>query len=342
MKWREYRNKILSTIDAESFYVDEFDKQGLVYHRHGNELKAQCPFTELHLAGQDRNPSFTVNLGSGVYLCNACGSRGNIHTFYAHTRHLDKQDAWYELGDALGIDRPTDTDSRPAIDPGLPAQYHQALMKHTGVIRDVLRDKRGIADATLSRFLIGWDKDRVTIPIYDEYNELVNIRLHKWNSYEDKTKMINYTDVLGNTFGEDRIFGIENLINPDISEIVWCEGEWDRLVAEQLGIPTCTATAGADNFRLEWFKLIKKKKRLYLCFDNDDAGRRATDYMIDNLRGSIEIYTVNWPKDWREKGDITDIIIKDGYDKEKIHVPFYAHKRSRRRARCFISDVIEC
>jgi 5S rRNA maturation endonuclease (ribonuclease M5) len=318
LKWREYRNKILSTIDAESFYVDEFEKRGLQYHRHGNELKSQCPFTELHLAGQDRNPSFTVNLGSGAYLCNACGSKGNIHTFYMVTRKLDKQEAWFELGDALGLERPVDVDSRPAIDPGLPVQYHRSLMESTGVIRDILRDKRGLTEATLSRFQIGWDNERVTIPVYDEFSELVNIRRYKWNSFEDSTKMINYTDILGNTYGEDRIYGIENLFDPEVTEIMWCEGEWDRLVAEQLGIPTCTATAGADNFRLEWFKLIKKKKRIYVCYDNDDAGRRATEYMVDNLRGGLEIYVVNWPKDWREKGDITDIIIKDGYDKEKF------------------------
>lgn len=324
MNWREYRNKILSTIDAEAFYVDELDKRKLTYHRHGNELKSQCPFAELHAAGQDRNPSFTVNLGSGVYLCNACGSKGNIHTYYMVTRGLDKQTAWFELGDKLGIERPKDIDSRPAIDPGLPAQYHRKLMESSGVVREILRDRRGITDATLSRFLIGWDGERVTIPVYDEYNELVNIRRYMWNSYEDSLKMLNYTDVLGNAYGENRIYGIEHLHNPDVAEVLWCEGEWDRLVAEQLGIPACTTTAGADNFRTEWFKLIQKKKRIYVCYDNDDAGARATEYMIDNLRGSLEIYRVVWPKDWRSKGDITDIIVKDGYSKDafmKLFVP---------------------
>ncbi len=324
MKWRDYRNKILSTVDPEAFFVDEFEKRKLTYHRHGNELKSQCPFPEMHLTGQDSTPSFTVNLGSGAYLCNACGSKGNVHTFYMITRKLSKQDAWFELGDALEFERPTDIDSRPAIDPGLPTTWHNALMESTGVIRDVLRDTRGISDATLSRFLIGWDNDRITIPIYDEHSELVNIRRYKWNSYEGATKMINYEDVLGNTYGEDRIFGVENLLDETVTEILWCEGEWDRLVAEQNGISACTATAGADNFKTEWFKLLKKKKRIYICYDNDEPGKRATEYMVDNLRGGIEIFVVNWPKDWREKGDVTDILVKDKYTKEafmKLFVP---------------------
>ena len=322
IKWKDYRNKILSTVDAEAFYVDEFKKKSLTYNRHGSELKAQCPFTELHLTGADRNPSFTVNLRNGAYLCNACGSRGNIHTFYSVTRKLSKQDAWYELGDALNIERPEEIDSRPAIDPGLPIKYHRDLMQSTAVIRDVLRDKRGLTDGTLARFQIGFDGERVTIPIYDEFNELVNIRRYKWNSYEDSYKMTNYTDELANQYGEDRIYGIENLYNTDITDILWGEGEWDRLVAEQLGISACTTTAGAGNFRSEWYKLIKKKKRLYICYDNDEAGKLATETMISNLRGALEIHVVNWPKDWRPKGDITDIIVKDDYTKETFMALF--------------------
>lgn len=314
MRWKEYRNRILSSIDPESFYVDELKRLGLQYRRHGNEVKSTCPWPERHLAGQDSNPSFTVNLGTGVYFCNACGSKGNIHTFYMETRHVSKQEAWYALGDALNIDRPSDVDSRPAIDPGLPIKYHNALMESTGVVRDVLREKRGISDATLKRFLIGWDGERVTIPIYDEFSELVNIRRYKWNSYEDSTKMINYEDPVGNAYGEDRIFGIEHLFDKNCPKLIWCEGEWDRIVAEQAGFPTCTATAGAGNFKAEWFRLLQQKEAVFICYDNDDAGKRATEYMIENLRSSpVKLYVMKWPSDFREKGDITDAFIEYHY-----------------------------
>lgn len=325
MRWKEYRNKILASIDPEAFYVDEFKALGLTYSRHGNELKSQCPWPERHLSGQDTNPSFTVNLGTGVYFCNSCGSKGNIHTFYMETRHVDKQEAWFALGDGLGFERPTDVDSRPAIDPALPVKYHSDLMSSTGVIRDVLREKRGITDMTLDRFLIGWDGDRITIPIYDEFSDLVNIRRYKWNSYEDSTKMINYEDQVGNAYGEDRVYGIEHLYDDSCRALIWCEGEWDRLICEQNGFPACTATAGAGNFRTEWFKLLAQKDRVYICYDNDDAGKRATEYMVDNLRGSkVKILTVQWPKDFREKGDITDIFVDAHYtaaDFKALFVP---------------------
>lgn len=322
MNWKDYRSRILTTVDPEAFFTDDLTRRGIQFSRHGDELKCQCPFPERHLAGQDSNPSFTANLTTGVYFCNACGAKGNIHTYLCQTQGLTNVDGWFTLGDALGFERPSEVDSRPMIDPALPAKYHQALMQNTGVVRDVLREKRGLTDETLKRFMIGWDGERVTIPIYDETGELANIRRYKWNSYEDSLKMINYEDALGNAYGENRIYGIDRLMDDRCTAIVWCEGEWDRLVAEQNDIPACTTTAGANNFRVEWLKYIKRKKRIYICYDNDEAGKMATEFLVNNLRGALEIYTVQWPENWREKGDITDIFVSDGYTREQFRALF--------------------
>lgn len=319
MKWRDYCNRILSSIDNEAFYLDEINKRNEAYSRHGMEIKCPCPFPELHASGADRSPSFTINLAKGTYYCNACGSKGNVMTYYMMMNKVDKETAWYALGDALGIPRPENKDTRPAIDPGLPARYHSALLALTGPIWDVLRDRRGLTDKAIKDFCVGWDGTRVTIPIYNEFNELVNIRRYAWNSYEDMSKMVNYTDELGNAFGENRIFGIEHLFNDDIEEIVWCEGEWDRIVCESIwNIPTCTMTAGAHNFNPAWYKLLKRKKRIYLAFDHDAAGDEGSTEMIRNLRRSVELYRLKWPEEMPEKYDLTDLHVKEHYTTEQF------------------------
>ena len=95
MRWTDYTNRILAEIDNEAFYLNELTK----IQRRGSELKAECPFKELHESSTDENPSLTVNLSKGVYYCNTCHSKGNIHTMYRALYNTTPEQAWYDLGD---------------------------------------------------------------------------------------------------------------------------------------------------------------------------------------------------------------------------------------------------
>ena len=313
MKWNEYTNRILAEIDNEAFFLSELSNP----NRRGHELKAECPFKELHADSSDNTPSLTVNVDKGVYYCQTCHSKGNVHTLYKTLYGLSNEEAWFELGDALKIERPNSTKpTRPAIDMGLVGEYHQALMSLTGPLRRVLEEKRGYTDETLRRFQLGWDGERVTIPIYDEFNMLVNFRRYKWNSTEDQWKVLNYKDDMGNAYGEVRIFGIENLVNEEIEEIVWAEGETDRILAEQYGFPTACPTSGAGSWRPEWTKYFRNKKRVYIAQDNDDAGRKAAKKVCEKLYRVVEVRVVQWPDNFPNKGDITDFFVKSGQTTE--------------------------
>lgn len=313
MRWSEYRNRILADIDNEAFFLSELTN----IQRRGNEIKAECPFKELHESKTDNNPSLTVNLSKGVWYCNSCHSKGNIHTMYKALYHKSNEEAWFELGDALKIPRPDGSKpTRPDIEIGLVQEYHQKLMSLTGPIRDMLRERRGLTDKTLVDFQLGWDGDRITIPIYDEYNTLVNFRRYKWNSTEDQWKVLNYVDEFNNTYGEVRIFGIDRVLDDTIEDIVWCEGEMDRLTAEQNGFACACPTSGAGTWKPDWTKLFRNKKRVYLAQDNDEAGRNATRKLCEKLYRIVDVYIINWPDDFPIKGDITDFFTKCGQTAE--------------------------
>ena len=134
-----------------------------------------------------------------------------------------------------------------------------------------------------------------------EFNNPVNFRRYKWNSYEDQYKVTNYTDEVGNTYGEVRIFGIENLIDEDIEYVVWCEGEMDRIINEQYGFPSACPTSGARTQRPEWAKYFRNKKRVYIAEDNDEAGRIATQKICEKLFRVVDVYVVQWPDDFPDK-----------------------------------------
>lgn len=314
MDWATYRNRILAEIDNEALFLGELQD----VQRRGNEIKASCPFAAArHANGVDENPSFTVNLQKGTYYCNSCGARGNVHTFYKELYGLTSEQAWLNLGDALKIDRPNSSKpARPDIDPGLATEYHHALMNLTGPIRTMLRERRGLTDETVKKYLLGWDGQRLTIPVYDEFNTLVNFRLYKWNSTDDAWKVINYEDEHGNRYGEVRLYGIENLLDDSIDYVVYSEGELDRICAEQHGFPTVSATSGAGSWKPEWTKYFRGKKRVYIAQDNDDAGRRAAAKLCDKLYRVVDCYVVQWPEDFPVKGDITDWFTKCGLTEE--------------------------
>lgn len=314
MKWNDYCTKVLANLDNESFFISELKNVS----RRGHEAKAECPFKDFHENSVDNTPSFTVNLLKGLYYCQTCHSRGNAHSLYKHLYKLTNDEAWFQIGDRLNIERPSDK-KQPKVDSSLIMGYHKDLMQLTGPIRDVLKTKRGFTDETLKRFSLGWDGERVTIPIYDEFNVLANFRKYQWNSTDDKWKVLNYTDEFGNAFGEVRIFGIENLVENFTEYVIWSEGETDRILAEQYGFPTCCATSGAGTFKQEWMRYFRGK-RVYIMQDNDDAGRSATAKLCERLDSICDVYTVNWPKDFPAKGDITDFFTiykgtKEGFQK---------------------------
>ena len=313
MLWSDYCNRILAEIDNEAFFLNELKN----VQRRGQEVKAECPFKELHESQTDANPSLTVNLSKGVYYCNTCHSKGNIHTMYKQLYGLSNEEAWFQLGDGLQIPRPDSTKpARPDINVGLVAQYHQALMKLTGPIRDMLRERRGLTDETIREFQLGWDGDRITIPIYDEYNTLVNFRRYKWNSTNDQWKVLNYVDEYDNTYGEVRIFGIDRVVDSTLDYVVWSEGELDRICNEQHGFPTACATSGAGTFKPAWTKYFRNKKRVYIAQDNDEAGRIATQKLCEKLYRVVDVYVIQWPDAFPIKGDITDFYTKCGLTTE--------------------------
>lgn len=317
MRWSEYTNSILATVDNEAFFMNELKN----VQRRGQEVKAECPFKELHESQTDNNPSLTVNLAKGVYYCNSCHSKGNIHTMFKYLYGLSNEEAWFKLGDELKIPRPDGTKpTRPAIEVGLIQEYHQTLMNLTGPIRDMLRERRGLTDDTLKRFQLGWDGERITIPIYDEYNTLSNFRRYKWNSNDDQWKVLNYVDEYNNSYGEVRIFGIDRVVDTSLDYVIWAEGEMDRICAEQHGFPTACATSGAGTWKPEWTKLFRNKKRVYLAQDNDEAGKIATQKLCEKLYRVVDVYIINWPENFPTKGDITDFFTKCNQTTEDFQV----------------------
>lgn len=68
----------------------------------GEELRCSCPFG----THQDKQPSFNINMESGLYMCHSCQEYGNIYSFIAKMEGITSKEAWKKL--TGGSDTPLD------------------------------------------------------------------------------------------------------------------------------------------------------------------------------------------------------------------------------------------
>lgn len=198
------------------------------------------------------------------------------------------------------------------ISEGKVAGYHSNLMEDSTYAKALrwIKSKRGLTEDTLRRRKIGWDpqRNRYTIPVYDEDGNLVNIR--RYANEEPKMK-----NALGHG-SPARLYPYDNL-RSDV--IVVCEGEWDALLGEQIGLPTVTGTHGVSTWLATWAKLFEDKV-VYVCFDNDHEGRANAKKVGRALRKHASTVAVVYLPVKEDHADLTDWILQGGTAEDFMHL----------------------
>ena len=184
--------------------------------------------------------------------------------------------------------------------------YHRALPDR---IRAYL-NARGIPDAMIDAYVLGWTGGRISIPIPNRDGEIAFFKLRKDpNDLSDGPKMLTSP-----TGAHAELYGWERVLAKPAS-IVICEGEFDRLVLEARGFAAVTSTAGAGTFLPEWAPYFRDIPNVYLCFDNDEAGRKGAARVAALIPLT---HVVTWPAEAPDGGDVTDFFVRFGKDAEDL------------------------
>src|SRR5436309_8712950 len=73
-------------------------------------------------------------------------------------------------------------------------------------VREYLRQKRGIADTVIDLRLLGWNGDRITIPIFNRKGKLAFFKLAKGpNDQTDSPKMLATPGAHAELYGWERV-----------------------------------------------------------------------------------------------------------------------------------------
>ena len=300
---------------ATEFYSRYFTK--LEPNEQG-ECQVLCPWHD------DEVESMSINLKTGQFYCHACDIGGDEYEFYRVMEGYEKKEfakMVKELEEELGKRPQTQKEQegkQVQVDDEIPDEYipektirkFQKILLDSPKMQQFLLNKRGLTRETLEKYQLGYDVERITIPVYDRHGGCVNIRRYA-PEQKGKAKMISYK----HGSGAARLYPIENLQE---KEVMLVEGEMDALLANQMGYNAITSTGGASTWRKHWSQWFEGK-RVRICYDIDKAGQQGAEKVAQELHEyAEEIKIIKLPILDPPDGDITDFFVALGHSKEDL------------------------
>jgi hypothetical protein len=332
------RECILAGLDLPAIFAEH----GVPLHGTAPERTARC----WQSGHDDRQPSVSVNVATGLWNCHGCGASGDAFTFIEQRKHMTFPQAKAFLTERAGVApgrrRPASippevTDNReaqhaemmrtyrPEPEPIPAAEVDACILNlwrsEFESIRDFLHKRRGLTDRTIQAARLGLDsrRERVTIPILDAEGVYRNIRCYRPNAPEGTPKMVSWRE----GYGRNRLYPAR----PDPEgTVVICEGELDCLAARQTGLNAVTTTAGASRTTTDeggsvdpgakWsddFTSLFAGRDVVLTMDSDRTGREWATYLAGKLTGIARRVVVHDLYPERNDGsDITDFLLAGG------------------------------
>jgi twinkle protein len=248
-------------------------ERGLEYRELSGQIVLKgCPFCG------DQGDHFYMDPGeTGPFFCHKCQEKGNLITLRKHLGDFQKADP-YRSENGNGTRKPQGAITqafpdkvkgfhRPDLKSAL--QANERLLKDPEALKYVT-ETRGLTMEAVNQFKLGLEVDKegtrwLAIPYFIK-GELINIKYRSLPPAEKTFRRIpNCQSVL---FNADTLEGAE--------EIYITEGEldtislWDQGIKNMVGV-----TIGAGSFDPGWIDQLKPIKKIYLCYDQDEAGQKG-------------------------------------------------------------------
>lgn len=293
-------------------WLDRFERW-IVRQESSGEYKMYCPLHEN--PDTSKTPSASMNPENGKFMCfSRCGGYGlsqvwsYVRAGETPTAKVKQEDKPRDISSAPSRRKKREKGEEPPPLPneGKVAEWHERLMANKILLR-TLRTKRGLTEKTLKQYGIGWNGERVMIPIRDADDQIINVRQYRMNARA--AKMINWDG-----YGDACLYGIDAL---EAKTVFLVAGEMDKLIGRQYRLPTITVTAGEGTWLPQWTPLFTGK-RVFVIYDCDSAGRAGARKVSAALRTVAEwVRTVDL--DLKPEGaDLTDWFVTEGKGRQEL------------------------
>lgn len=309
------RTEIVNLIDAR-----------VKLKKHGKNFHACCPFHH------EKTPSFTVNGEKQFFHCFGCDAHGNAIDFLMNYDRLEFVESIEELAAQHSLKVPYETGfginqqkrhqrhSLYQLMEKLSSFYQKALKAPTATQADHYLQRRGLNEAVIAHFAIGfappgWDnvikhfgcsaedravlnnagmlvinenaqtydrfRERIIFPIRDKRGRVIAFGGRILGDGQPKYLNSPETEI----FHKGRhLYGLYEAQqqHPELSRLLVVEGYMDVVALSQFGIDYGVASLGTSTTADHIQLLYRATDRVVCCYDGDRAGREAAWRALEN------------------------------------------------------------
>jgi DNA primase len=284
-----------------------------------NELISCCP---LH---QDSNPSFSLNLKTGLWICFAGCGQGDFIELVARLYRVSRVEASKIIGnkeieetDIVKLKNKIKkiTENKDIVKEEIkPVYIDEKILSHFDYKDRKYMKKRGFNENILKEFEIGKYNDCITIPIRDENNNLLGVIGRNLDGSHNKYKPI--FPKVGLAKG-NVLYGL-NKVDKKIKSCILVEGNFDVLMGFQCGFRNIVAIQGSNLTKKQEILLLQNFDTIYVATDNDKPGRDACKKITKQLSGKVNIYEFKYfTKRIKDIGEMDTGMIMFGLDSARF------------------------
>ena len=325
----------MSTIDEIKSRIDIVDlvsEAGVRLRHAGKNYTGFCPFHE-----NKKTPAFVVWPESGTWRCfGQCNEGGDVFKFVMKRENLEFKDALEKLAARAGVELPTFSRESPQQKEAYEHLrrlledavifYRSHLLAHKEIL-DYLRTKRGLTDASIETFGLGyaprsWDaalthftqrgysvkdmldaglisqrdsgghydrfRNRIMIPIRDATRRMAGFGARIVDP-DDVPKFLNSPETVLFTKGH-LLYGLDRAHKAirATDQAVIVEGYLDVIALHQAGYENVVSPMGTA-LTEDQLRLLKQfTRRIVLALDPDTAGQKAILRGLDAARAAMD------------------------------------------------------
>ena len=303
--------------------IEEVVGQYVKLRRTGRTMTGLCPFHN------EKTPSFVVYPDTQSFYCFGCGAAGDVIGFVRKYNNLGYVESVKQLASRAGMPLPEESDHEATTRQRLleinrcAARYFyenlNAQTEEATLARRYWKEKRGLSDAAIRRFGLGYAPDegfglvnylkrrgfrddelehsglirrsergnlytifrhRVMVPIIDVRGAIIAFGGRVLD--DSKPKYINSPETM--VYHKSRtLFALNIAKKSKAKRYILCEGYMDVISMHEAGFDTAVCACGTA-LTAEQAKLLSEyAEEVILSYDSDEAGQKATERSLGIL-----------------------------------------------------------